>query len=262
MASASWAWYKSMLVSQPLLTKATTSAVLMAASDICCQHYETSIHRDIISKHGPDANLQMGCPAFVTAPPPSMAPPGSTTGSKLLQYDWTRTSHVAVTGFTLSGPISHAWYQGLEMVVKTNSAVWGISFRLLLDAAIFSPIAVAAYFVWRTALEGKGVQDIVQKLEYNWRGALQASWSFWPAANVVNFALVPVSFRVLYNNSLSVFWNGYLSHINSQRLESVVEERILRPEHFVPREGAQRSDAEEKALETPCVCSHCRSTRA
>jgi len=254
MASASWAWYKSMLTSRPLLTKATTSAVIMSLSDGLCQRFEIDMHQEIIRKHGANANLQAGCPAYVTAP--------ASPSDKLLRYDWTRTSLMAVTGFTWSGPISHIWYQLLELMVKTKHVVWGMLFRLVLDAAIFSPIAVAGYFVWRTALEGKGVDAIVDKLQTKWKGAVQASWSFWPAANVVNFGMVPVPFRVLFNNSLSLLWNGYLSHVNSDRLESVVERRLQNPEDFVARGSSQRSQAEENALASPCVCSHCRPVKA
>jgi antibiotic biosynthesis monooxygenase (ABM) superfamily enzyme len=80
---------------------------------------------------------------------------------------------------------------------------------------------VAGYFTWRTLLEGSGVDGVVEKLRARWKGALVASWQFWPAVNVFNFAFVPYHFRVLYTNCLSLFWSGYLSHMNARRLEHV-----------------------------------------
>ena len=98
-----------------------------------------------------------------------------------------------------------------------------MAWQLALDALLFSPVAIGGYFVWRTVLENSNVLDtIAWKLQFKWLPALQASWSFWPLANVVNFGLVPLPFRVLYNNSLSLFWNAYLTNLNGRRLEVVV----------------------------------------
>jgi hypothetical protein len=77
---------------------------------------------------------------------------------------------------------------------------------------------VAGYFTWRTLLEGSGVDALAEKLRTKWMGALVASWRFWPAVNIFNFAFIPVHFRVLYVNCLSLFWSGYLSHVNARRL--------------------------------------------
>lgn len=143
---------------------------------------------------------------------------------KLLQFNWQRTLHVGLTGFTFSGPISHAWYGLLEGIVGSlglASFYSSLATKMLLDAAIFSPVAVAGYFVWRSVLDGS---DIRWKLEHKWIPAVQASWSFWPLANVFNFGLVPLPYRVLYNNCLSLAWNAYLSNVNQTRLEQVVEE--------------------------------------
>jgi hypothetical protein len=88
----------------------------------------------------------------------------------------------------------------------------------------------------------------VRKLRLKWMAALQASWTFWPAANVVNFSVVPVPLRVLYNNVLSVGWNAFLSRLNAERLERVVRRTSL----------AERAKLADRMV---CVCSHCRSLR-
>ena len=191
--------YKSCLSNRPLLTKSTTSAVIMSISDVLCQKLEQSI--DI---HHPDTCHQPLRVAINNEN--SKTPP---------QLDWHRTRQVAITGFTWSGPISHTWYAILEHLVTIEDKLVGLILRMLMDAFIFSPIAVVGYFIWRTILEGGGVNDIVAKLRDSYVNALLASFRFWPCVNIINFSLVPVEYRVLYNNMLSLFWNGYLSHINS-----------------------------------------------
>jgi protein Mpv17 len=204
-ARATWQWYRSSLSSRPLLTKATTSAVIVSISDVACQSWEVSSSTGVED---------------VSKKPPN---------NKVVGQDWERTSHVAITGFTFSGPISHVWYTILESIVGRvviqEQKVWGIALRMLLDAFLFSPVAVAGYFTWRTLLEGKGLDGVHDKLQHTWKGALLASWHFWPLVNIVNFSVVPVQYRVLYNNSLSFLWNGYLTQLNAKRLLQEVAEK-------------------------------------
>ena len=40
---------------------------------------------------------------------------------------------------------------------------------------------------------------------------------FWPAANIVNFMLVPPAGRVAYANAAGLLWNGWLSYANSTK---------------------------------------------
>ena len=272
-ARAVWSWYKACVLNHPLPTKALTSATIMTTSDALCQRYEIGVAEKIVREKGPNVNLQNGCPTNVNC---------SSSSSQHLSHDWQRSSHVAITGLTLSGPISHAWYNILERMVTIRHRYLGIAARMVLDAALFSPVAVACYFTWRSALEGKDIEGILAKLEAKWSKALMASLSYWPAANLISFSFVPVPFRVLYNNVLSLFFNGYLSHINGRRMEEITSERNDNPELFVLPSKQERmrrqqqqagadttktkligiSKAEERAKGVICVCPHCRADRA
>ena len=213
-----WRAYRGLLTSHPLFTKSTTSAALMSTADACCQTYERETAAALIDNNGTGCNMQDGCPTYVSYTSADHVE----ANRQMLLHDWTRTCHVAVTGLLFAGPISHAWYGLLEKVVRVQHQTLAVALKLALDAAIFSPIAVAGYFSMRTFLEGGGVDGIVRKLRLKWLSALQASWSFWPAANVINFSIVPVPLRVLYNNVLSLGWNAFLSRLNAERLEQVV----------------------------------------
>ncbi|CAB9515336.1 Protein Mpv17 [Seminavis robusta] len=196
-----WHFYKQALTRHPLLVKATTAATLMSISDVLVQAYEQ----------------QSGDTSLSTCNRESV-PTTSSNGLLLILIlqanNWLRTLHVGVTGLIFSGPITHAWYGILERLVERlplKSSVSTLATKLLLDAILFSPIAVAGYFIWRSVLEGSHVG---QKLQRKWFSSLQASWSFWPLANTLNFAFVPLPYRVLYNNALSLLWNAYLSNAN------------------------------------------------
>jgi protein Mpv17 len=210
-----WAWYRTQLEMRPLLTKATTTSALMSLSDAVCQYYEISM-------------VEKGSDVILTPRMSSSVFYAATTDNHEhtpLAFDWQRTLNVGITGFVWTGPLSHSWYSVLESTVRARTRLGGIGVRLILDATIFSPIAVAGYFVFRSFLEGNSIGETQQRLQSKFTDALTASWQFWPIANVLNFAFVPAQFRVLYNNSLSLLWNGYLSHLNGTTPELSLLER-------------------------------------
>jgi hypothetical protein len=175
-----WSWYKSMLTKRPLWTKASTSCVLMSVSDVGCQAMEQRMNNELIATRGSDINLQAGCPTNVDTPLDYLK-----KNQQVLDYDWSRTFQVGITGLTFSGPISHVWYGVLERLVTTRHYYGGLVLRMILDALLFSPMAVAGYFSWRGVLEGKSLAELRGKLAAKWQQAVVASWSFWPAANIM-----------------------------------------------------------------------------
>jgi hypothetical protein len=74
------------------------------------------------------------------------------------------------------------------------------------------------YFVTRSFLEGTGLKGASEKLKTRFLSTLFGAWRFWPLANAVNFWFVPMQFRVLYMNVLSLFWTGWLSYVNSKKI--------------------------------------------
>ncbi len=193
---------------RPLLTKATTAAILMSISDVACQKIEHTIKPEAPTKQ-PNTN------PYETADQRILA----ISSHQLFSNDWKRTTHIAITGFTWTGPISHVWYGILEAVVKIRFAPLGLLVRLSMDAFLFSPVAVAGYFTWRAALEGLGFAGIAERLQAKWQSTLVASWEFWTLVNAINFSLIPLPFRVLFNNCFSFFWSAFLSHANNVTAE-------------------------------------------
>lgn len=191
-ASGTWAWYKSMLVTKPLITKSLTSSGIMSISDIMCQ--------EVVAK----------------------ATPVEDRPSKL---DKTRVLHVAITGAIWSGPITHYWYIILEKMyaviakaANINKPAIGLVIKLILDSIIFSSVTITGYFTLRSILEGTGLKGAKEKVSTRFLTTLFGAWKFWPMANAVNFWFVPMQFRVLYMNVLSLFWTGWLTYVNSKKI--------------------------------------------
>ena len=193
LAKDAWGWYKTMLRGYPLMTKSVTSSGIMAASDVICQ------------------KLTMGGPPSEEGEKPKL--------------DYPRMLQVAITGLTWSGPVSHTWYGLLEKIVKIQDPVVGLIARIILDALIFSPVTVAGYFTWRSFLEGSGLAGTKHKLKTRFVSTVIGAWRFWPAANVINFSMIPLEYRVLYSNVLSLFWTGYLTLVNANSKKALDEQK-------------------------------------
>ena len=51
-------------------------------------------------------------------------------------------------------------------------------------------------------------------MQQQWWPSVVANWQLWVPAQVINFALVPVHFQVLFANGVACIWNIYLSHVS------------------------------------------------
>lgn len=114
------------------------------------------------------------------------------------------------------GPAATTWYGFLARRVGAGPrwGRWGrAGLHVAADQAAFAPAMIAVFLSSMAALEGEPAQA---RLQAAYLPALRANWAVWPAAQALNFALVPPQFRVLVVNLVSVGWNCYLSFLNSR----------------------------------------------
>ena len=92
------------------------------------------------------------------------------------------------------------------------------------DLAMASPLRLAAasallrpqprrHAHLRRSAQGKAPRQAVEKLQSSFMPVFRAGWVFWPAANMVNFLMVPPTQRVLYVNGAGLLWNAYLRRV-------------------------------------------------
>jgi len=222
LLEATWTAYAKALRTRPVLTKSATSAVVMGLSDAVAQGFETRFDASASARTADGGGSASGGGGGASS---SSSPASRTVGNRLRHRDWNRTGLAALTGFAWSGPVAHCWYEVLERIVRllgiipsaadAAPSVAGLLCRLLVDAAVFSPFTIAGYFAVSNLLRGHGWFEIRKKLEASWWRTVTGAWSFWPVANVINFGLVPLEFRVLYANVAALIWSGYLSYVNN-----------------------------------------------
>ncbi|KAJ2706557.1 hypothetical protein H4R19_004997 [Coemansia spiralis] len=134
-------------------------------------------------------------------------------------YDPWRTARFAAFG-CLFGPVAFRWYSLLDRTFPLAAArprARAIGKRVAADQIAFAPVAVAAFFGVMGALELKTPGEIGTSFRDKYPAALAGNYVLWPAAQAVNFGVVPLVYRVPFSGLVSVVWNTYLSLVNSRR---------------------------------------------
>ncbi|KAL0477333.1 SYM1 [Acrasis kona] len=146
-------------------------------------------------------------------------------------YDYMRTLKFSSYGFIIVGPMLHQWYKVLNSLkaplkletlsrynfseARKTQIVEGtrVAKQVFIDQAFFAPASLVLFFAYINVVEGLSVDDLKKKLEKDMWPTLVANWKLWPAVQFVNFALVPLAYRVLVVNFVSILWNAYLSYV-------------------------------------------------
>ncbi len=156
-------------------------------------------------------------------------------GSGISGYSFERAVQIGAMGCILIGPVLHFWYGFLWRLLPRNDALTIVK-RLVVDQLLFAPVAVASSLSFLAAAQGQA-SDIPRRLKEQVPGAVLNNWKLWPAAQAINFAVVPVPHQVLFANAVSVFWNGYLSWSANQEMvaqEAATAQAAAQQVHPVP----------------------------
>jgi hypothetical protein len=182
--------YNTLLENNPILAKSVTCLVIASIGDVICQRLS---------------------PGFIA-------------------IDLKRLLTFGIAQFLYFGPVMHYWFQLMDKVPakfgmdKPNTPKWQtVLATLLVDQTAGSVLVISGFFVlfgfvtnlMDGTLLSTGVPAIfaagISKVKNDLWPTLLANWRLWPAANAINFALVPLQYRVGFSNLVAVFWNIYLS---------------------------------------------------
>ena len=85
--------------------------------------------------------------------------------------------------------------------------------KLLVDQLLFSPVCLTVFFLSLGLFQGGDWTSFVSDVRHKGWQLYAAEWLVWPPAQLVNFYLLPTKFRVLYDNSISLMFDIYTSHV-------------------------------------------------
>jgi uncharacterized membrane protein (DUF485 family) len=181
--SVVWGKYNVLLLTEPILTKSLTSAVLSFAGDLVCQYLTR---------------------------PPSIPYEESWITQQKNKISWRRTFSFTLISFLIFAPLSHYWYGFLSTKIVGDSFLCALQ-RVILDQFLYAPIVISCILAGTLLFEGK-TDQILNKLRQDLLPTLITNYLIWIPAQLINFSVVPEKFRVLWANAVGFFWGIYLSY--------------------------------------------------
>lgn len=124
--------------------------------------------------------------------------------------DGRRTAAVGAWAFCFMGPVLHHWFGALDRVFVGRGRA-AVGAKVACDQLLFAPPFNAAFIGGVGALEGE--TRVVARVRGAIGETLRANWMLWPAAQAVNFALVPREWQMIYVNTVALGWSVALAYI-------------------------------------------------
>ena len=126
-------------------------------------------------------------------------------------------------GFFFAAPVLNVWYSNL--MPKCTNYIFSIGALkpyntinkkmlcgLFLDQTAFAIFFLVNFFMIMDYVDSKDAKKSWKNTKEKFWPTMLVNWKVWPATQLINLSIVPVPYRVLYVNTLGLFWNCYLSH--------------------------------------------------
>lgn len=132
-------------------------------------------------------------------------------GNRKKEYDFKRAGRMFAVGLCL-GPFNHLWYSYLDKVLPGKTLTTVLK-KILADQIVASPFFAFTFFVGAGTLEGQTLSESLDEFRRKFIEVYKADWSFWPAAQAINFFYVKPEYRVVYVSIATLVWNTFLSYM-------------------------------------------------
>ncbi|CAI2377743.1 unnamed protein product [Moneuplotes crassus] len=164
-------WYDATLRRRPLLTRMVTTFIITGAADFSSQ---------LIKKYRSEREENELYPIFS------------------LKY--------ATCCGMINAPWMHFYYTLLIDRVVPGTGTIVLLIKLACDTFLYSP-AFCHYMCFLIAkLNGSTNKEAKRKMRENYWLTQVLSWKIWPIASLINYAFLPVRYRVLFLNMASFLW--------------------------------------------------------
>ncbi|XP_043796031.1 mpv17-like protein 2 [Apis laboriosa] len=151
----------------------------------------------------------------------------SATGDVLEQYyeilkgEWdkwsiNRTKNMAISGMSI-GIVCHYWYKYLDAKLPGRTINIVLK-KVFIDQLVCSPLCITMFFLTLGLLEKSNWSDLKNEIIKKAYRLYIAEWIIWPPAQIFNFYFLPSKYRVLYDNTISLGYDVYTSHVKHDNL--------------------------------------------
>ncbi|XP_053207448.1 mpv17-like protein 2 [Panonychus citri] len=211
-----------------LLTNCLLSTALGSLGDAIQQHYDIITNKINEDKKDLPISTMPPCSPSSSLALSSSLSSSSSSSSGDEKFNFTRNLHMSAAGFT-TGLVTHVWYILLDRYLGTKKCLKLVTVKVLLDQIMFSPVNLAVYFgtvaiceqstfrKFKDELIEKGMENI-----YLWE------WAIWPPAQYINFYILPLRYRILFDNIISLGFDIYSPYVK-YKTELRKEKQISNP---------------------------------
>lgn len=126
-------------------------------------------------------------------------------------YDYVRTRNMTAVGL-LQGPFHHYFYTLLEKHLPGKST-GSIFKKTVLDQTIASPTCLGIFFFGLGVLERRTLHEINSEVKLKLASTWKVDCMFWPPTQFLNFLFVPIRYRVIYINFMTMIYDMFLSYM-------------------------------------------------
>lgn len=139
---------------------------------------------------------------------------GGTGKNQNFKFDATRSFRLCLFSAAVGTPMGHYEYALLEhfVVPGAPTSVQAVAAKVCLDQFVQTPFGMAMFFAVMKCLEGKP-HLVKEELSSKLVPALLANWKLWPAAQLVNFTVIPTDQRILFGNVVGICWTCIISNL-------------------------------------------------
>ena len=131
----------------------------------------------------------------------------------------------------------HFWYNYLDRILP-GKGIKVVMKKIISDQILFSPICIGSCLSVAAIVNGldkeRSYKEIMSKgtfvyisfsilQNFNFKLDLSlgtklyiAEWVIWPPAQFINFYFLPTRYRVLYDNTISLLYDTYTSHVQNE----------------------------------------------
>ena len=139
-------------------------------------------------------------------------------GTSLDEFDWLRMARFTLFRAVFATPVYIYWLTKLDRMAERLSSItgmWPLLAKLILDQGLYGPVYQVVFFCFVAALEGQPLSEGLHRCAIVLPHSIPLYWSFWLPAQSLNFLYVPLPWRVIYVNTLSIVWNTIMSLYNA-----------------------------------------------
>jgi len=137
----------------------------------------------------------------------------------LEKHDWVRTVRFCGFGPLIWVPISNRWILFAEKAFPVPP-VRNLFLKVGIDQFFLGSLLTLIAFHYNELLSGHTMEDVRNKISAHFMIVMKLAWSVWIPAQLFNFYVMPLHYRVVFVQVVALGWNCYMSYILHKKVET------------------------------------------